>query len=108
MKSGACDSLVAADMPTPASARVARGDAERTSVDGPPLRAIRAKLFAAIDGACEHGSRTQRNKDLGQEDLFGGVELGASGPPVVRLPDVPPWTEIHTLLRENAGRRALR
>ncbi len=97
VKSGACDSLVAADMPTPASARVARSDAERTSVDGPPLRATRARLFAAIDGACEHGSRTQRNKDLGQEDLFGGVELGASGPAVVRLPDVPPWTEIEQL-----------
>src|ERR687897_1085978 len=41
VKSGACDSLVA--------------DAGRP--DGRPLRAVRARLFAAIDGACEHGAR---------------------------------------------------
>src|SRR4030095_16581484 len=50
VKSGACDSLV--------------GDA---AANGQPssLRQTRAQLFASIDGACEHSSRTQRNKDLG-------------------------------------------
>jgi DNA polymerase-3 subunit alpha len=82
VKSGACDSLV-----TDAAA------------NGQPssLRQTRARLFASIDGACEHGSRTQRNKDLGQEDLFGGSEDEVSGPVSVRLPDVPSWTEIEQL-----------
>ena len=53
VKSGACDSLV-------------RG------ADAASALAARARLFAAIDSACEHGSRTQRDKDLGQNDLFGG------------------------------------
>src|SRR5687767_15707334 len=46
VKSGACDSLV------PAAGRP----------EGRPLRDIRARLFASIDGACEHGTRMQRNK----------------------------------------------
>jgi DNA polymerase III subunit alpha len=81
VKSGACDSLVGAmgSSGQPAS-----------------LRETRARLFAVIDGACEHGSRTQRNKDLGQEDLFGGSDE-TSGPISVRLPDVLPWSEIEQL-----------
>src|SRR5687768_4079713 len=55
VKSGACDSLV------PGTGRP----------EGRPLRDVRARLFASIDGACEHGTRMQRNKDLGQVDLFG-------------------------------------
>jgi DNA polymerase-3 subunit alpha len=86
VKSGACDSLVDAG-------------AGRAAC-GPPraLREVRARLFAAIDGACDHGSRVQRNNDLGQVDLFGGGDEG-SGPSAhaIPLPDVPPWTEIEQL-----------
>ncbi|MCX5685544.1 MAG: lamin tail domain-containing protein, partial [Planctomycetota bacterium] len=57
----------------------------------------RARLFAAIDGACEHGSRTQRDKELGQSDLFGGGDDAAAGPTAVPLPDVGPWSEIEQL-----------
>src|SRR3954469_7317137 len=61
VKSGACDSLI----PEKPDA-VARGlDAEFE--DGGYSKAFlarwRARLFAAIDGACDHGSRQQRNKD---------------------------------------------
>jgi DNA polymerase-3 subunit alpha len=45
---------------------------------------------------CEHGNRTQRDKDLGQTDLFGGGEDGAGLAPAP-LPDVPSWTEIEQL-----------
>src|SRR5262245_39746131 len=78
VKSGACDSLVP------------EGDRS--------LRETRARLFAAIDGACDHGNRVQRNKDLGQVDLFGGGD-DASGPSLaaVPLPEVPPWSEIEQL-----------
>src|SRR5688572_3373435 len=81
VKSGACDSLVA----------------EAGRPEGRPLREVRAKLFAAIDGACEHGGRQQRNKDLGQFDMFGGADLASSGPTMVPLPDVAPWSEIEQL-----------
>ena len=77
IKSGACDSL--AGRP-----------------EGRPLRASRAQLFASIDAACEHGARTQRDKDLGQTDLFGGEALG-DAPGHAQLPGVPPWTEIEQL-----------
>jgi DNA polymerase III subunit alpha len=76
IKSGACDSLV-----------------DRTDM---PLRVARARLLASTDAACDHGARTQRDKDLGQSDLFGeSDEHGAPGH--AQLPDVPPWTEIEQL-----------
>jgi DNA polymerase-3 subunit alpha len=76
VKSGACDSLL------PPS-------------DVVGLRSLRARLFASIESAMEHGSRTQRDKDLGQADLFGGG--GNEGPVTVALPDVPAWSEIDQL-----------
>jgi DNA polymerase-3 subunit alpha len=58
----------------------------------------RAQLFASIDAAVEHGARTQRDRELGQSDLFGGSEHapGGEAPALVRR-DVPPWTEIEQL-----------
>jgi DNA polymerase-3 subunit alpha len=79
VKSGACDSLAP---PTLASR---------------PLQDARARLFAAIDAACEHGSRTQRDKELGQTDLFGADAGGAGSSANVPLPDVAAWTEIELL-----------
>ncbi|HEY1306374.1 MAG TPA: DNA polymerase III subunit alpha [Vicinamibacterales bacterium] len=81
VKSGACDTII--------GARTGASTSE-------PLPAVRAKLFAAIESAFEHGARTQRNKDLGQVDLFGASEEEA-GPTVVRLPDVAPWSEVDQL-----------
>ena len=75
VKSGACDSLL-------------------HGTHDAPLRVARARLFAAIDSACEHGSRMQRNKDLGQVDLFGDGLPSAQNVP---LPDAAPWTEIEQL-----------
>jgi DNA polymerase III subunit alpha len=77
VKSGACDSL----------ARDA----------GPSLAHTRARLFAAIDNACEHGTRTQRDKALGQSDLFGGGDDGHVTAASMPLPDVAAWTEIEQL-----------
>jgi DNA polymerase-3 subunit alpha len=76
IKSGACDSLLA---------------------DRSNLRAGRARLFAAIDAACEHGARKQRDNDLGQHDLFGGDDTGGGAPGHMQLPTVPAWTEIEQL-----------
>jgi DNA polymerase-3 subunit alpha len=76
VKSGACDSL-----------------APQSDI---PLPKLRAQLFAVIDSACDHGARQQRNKDLGQFDMFGGGDTDGS-PTVVPLPDVPAWPEIEQL-----------
>ena len=83
VKSGACDTLV--------------GGATNPVLQD-SITLVRARLFAAIDGACDHGSRTQRNKESGQGDLdlFGGSDESA-GPAMMPLPDVPPWSEIEQL-----------
>ncbi len=102
VKSGACDSLVGG----PES--LAGGP------EGPPLhqskieadlrvglkREFRARLFTAIDAACEHGARTQRDKDLGQTQLFGGDEPGTSASGAASLPMAAAWTEIEQLQHE--------
>jgi DNA polymerase-3 subunit alpha len=77
VKSGACDGLTGRS-------------------EGEPIRAWRARLAASIDAACEHGNRTQRDRDLGQADLFGGGDAATrqAGP---QLPLVPAWTEIEQL-----------
>jgi DNA polymerase-3 subunit alpha len=64
--------------------------------DGPvPHR--RARLFAAVDKAVEHGSRHQRDRQDGHVSLFGGDDDSAEAIP---LPDVPPWTEAQQLAFE--------
>ncbi len=76
VKAGACDSL------EPAAS----------------TQLLRARLFASIDAACEHGNRTQRDKELGQSDLFGGGDHASTpGGGVVTRRDIPPWTEIEQL-----------
>src|SRR5439155_13089128 len=84
-KAGALDSLV-------------RG----TACESLPTAALRPRLLAAIDGACEHGARIQRDRDEGQAQLFGDFE-----PADVRgngtassLPDAPAWTEAEQLAFE--------
>jgi DNA polymerase-3 subunit alpha len=91
VKSGACDSLI---VETGQPAGLANGAAP---AEYRPLREIRARLFAGIDSACDHGSRVQRNKDLGQVDLFGGGDQESGSSASIPLPDVPPWTEIEQL-----------
>jgi DNA polymerase III subunit alpha len=68
---------------------------------GPPaLR--RAKLFAAVDKALEHGGRHQRDREKGQNQLFGGAGFDDGDEPIaaVRLPDVPAWSESQQLAGE--------
>jgi DNA polymerase-3 subunit alpha len=61
----------------------------------------RARLFAAVDKAIEHGSRHQRDRDKGQNQLFGGGGEGdAETGGTIALPDVPAWTETQQLAFE--------
>jgi DNA polymerase-3 subunit alpha len=66
-----------------------------------PIPSRRARLFAAVDKAIEHGSRHQRDRDKGQNQLFGGGGDGdADTGGTIALPQVPPWTETQQLAFE--------
>jgi DNA polymerase III subunit alpha len=64
---------------------------------------LRARLMATIDQACEFGARRQRDRELGQAQLFGGTS-DESGDGVHDLPasssSVEPWTEVQQLAYE--------
>jgi DNA polymerase III subunit alpha len=62
-------------------------------------RRARARLFAAVDRALEHGGRHQRDRDKGQHQLFGGTADGDE-PASVPLADATPWLEAHQLAGE--------
>ena len=84
VKAGACDSLLP------------EGHADGVATDRiTTLARGRARLFAAIESATEHGARTQRDRALGQSDLFGGDTPEAS--PTQTLPDAPSWSEVDLL-----------
>jgi DNA polymerase-3 subunit alpha len=63
--------------------------------------ARRARLFAAVDKAIEHGSRHQRDRDKGQSQLFGGGGEGdAETGGTIALADVTPWPDTQQLAFE--------
>jgi DNA polymerase-3 subunit alpha len=72
-----------------------------------PSAAVRPRIIAAIDAACEHGTRHQRDRDEGQAQLFGAFGGGAGesgggqhGFNAASLPQAPPWTDIEQLAYE--------
>jgi DNA polymerase III subunit alpha len=63
-----------------------------------PTLALRPRMLATVDAACEHGARMQRAAESGQHNLFGGLEekvAGAIG--AITLPEATPWTETEQL-----------
>jgi DNA polymerase-3 subunit alpha len=64
-----------------------------------PARVRRARLFAAVDRAIENGGRHQRDRDKGQNQLFGGADDDGPTAGVV-LPEAAPWTEAQQLAFE--------
>jgi len=62
---------------------------------------LRARLFAAVEKALDHGNRSRRDRDQGQAQLFGGFDSPADdGGGDVALPDATPWTEAQQLAGE--------
>src|SRR5204862_2459422 len=59
----------------------------------------RARLFAAIDTALARSARTRRAKALGQDDLFGGVEVPETDP-ATDLPRAKSWSASEMLAAE--------
>ena len=81
--------------------------AKGTAYAGLPSTALRPRLMAAIDPACETGARLQRDRDQGQAQLFAGfldddrgAGDGASASGGASLPDARPWTETEQLAFE--------
>ena len=60
----------------------------------------RARLFAAVDKAIEHGGRHQRDRDKGQSQLFGGTDGDEPSAGAAALPEATAWTEIQQLAGE--------
>ena len=78
-------------------------DAFGTADKDVKLGAVRARLMATIDLACEHGARRQRDRDLGQAQLFGGAPADggdAEDPTLAGPTNVEPWTEVQQLAYE--------
>jgi DNA polymerase-3 subunit alpha len=76
--------------------------AKGTSYEELPTRALRPRILAAVDAACEYGARAQRDRDQGQAGLFGPSEdelasAAGDGTGGTRLPEAAPWTETEQL-----------
>ena len=91
--------------------------AKGTPYDPLPSTALRPRLMAAIDAACDYGARAQRDREQGQAQLFGGfdddfgggtgsgVEAAGGGLESVpsrmaSLPEARPWTASEQLAFE--------
>jgi DNA polymerase-3 subunit alpha len=73
--------------------------AKDSRYDGLPTLALRPRIMAAIDAACEYGARAQRDRDQGQGGLFGpsADDVAAAAAGGAALPEAAPWTETEQL-----------
>jgi DNA polymerase-3 subunit alpha len=76
--------------------------AKDTSYAALPSAALRPRLMAAVDAACEYGTRLQRDRSDGQAQLFGATEDAGAGAAAGRaggmtLSAAMPWTEAEQL-----------
>ena len=85
VKSGACDSFY-------------KKETQEKTPEG--VRHYRARLLASIDAVLDHGSRIQRDKDLGQADLFGEAGSDEAGARQYKLAEAPPLSELEQLQYE--------
>jgi DNA polymerase-3 subunit alpha len=71
-----------------------------TPYESLPSRALRPRLLAAVDAACDYGARLQRDRTDGQAQLFGAFSDAAEAAgdeSDAKLPDAPAWTETDQL-----------
>jgi DNA polymerase-3 subunit alpha len=62
----------------------------------------RSQLYAMIDRALDHAQRVQRERESGQANLFGDAEATRRHPELMKLPDLPEWSERERLSSEKA------
>jgi DNA polymerase-3 subunit alpha len=61
---------------------------------------LRGRLMASIDSACEYGARRQRDRLLGQAQLFGGDSHEDADGEAAAPATAEPWTEVQQLAYE--------
>jgi DNA polymerase III subunit alpha len=74
--------------------------AKGTQYEALPSTALRPRLLAGVDAACEYGARAQRDREQGQGGLFGEVEkadVAVQSAGGLTLPDAKPWTATEQL-----------
>ena len=64
------------------------------------LHANRASVVQGLDAAIERGASVQRDREIGQESLFGGGGAASEAVERPRLPDGAAWTERERLAHE--------
>ena len=67
------------------------------ALDG--LDGNRAQMHAALDAALEAGQRAHRDRETGQEGLFGDSS-GDADPPALNLPEMAEWNDLERLSYE--------
>jgi len=65
------------------------------------LHPNRAAVWASLDAALEQGAAAQRDREIGQANLFGSAD-GSAAAVEARLADAAPWTERERLAHEKA------
>jgi DNA polymerase-3 subunit alpha len=79
--------------------------AKDTADEALPPASLRPRLLAAVDSACEYGTRLQRDRSEGQAQLFGALQeeppgSAANGAGGMTLPAAAPWSESERLAYE--------
>jgi DNA polymerase-3 subunit alpha len=62
----------------------------------------RARLIAGVDRAIEHAQAEQREREMGQFNLFGSLGGAETALATPELPAVPPWTRMERLTKEKS------
>jgi DNA polymerase-3 subunit alpha len=79
---------------------VCAGGFDSLNSNGQSIHQWRARLHHAIDAAMSHGTRLQRDKSFGQNDLFGGGGGQESTQVTEWIPEASAWTHSELLAAE--------
>jgi len=84
---------------------VCAGAFDSLKPEGETLHSWRARLFACVDRALEHGARTRRERDSGQVAMFGFASNDSHEAEEVHVSGelAPPWSHKELLAREKAA-----
>lgn len=82
---------------------ISAGAIDSFNLDGVSIHEWRARLFASIDRAIEYGSKAQRERDLGQSNMFAMLGNDAETAHEPELPKVKAWTHTELLNSEKSS-----
>lgn len=82
---------------------ISAGAIDSFNLDGVSIHEWRARLFASIDRAIEYGSKAQRERDLGQSNMFAMLGNDAETAHEPELQKVKAWTHTELLNAEKSS-----